>query len=145
MVSYRVGMKPWLAPLAAVVLFAAPVAAEERTVNGDPLKLGGRLYRLWGIDAAEKGQMRQWVAGRDRGPYQAAASHRRPRRRSRAAHDTPLRAHRSVAAGGRAGLGAAMVSAGMAWAFVKYSSNYVEQEKAASAGVHTHDCAKPWA
>ncbi len=40
-----------------------------------------------------------------------------------------------------------MVSAGMAWPFIKYSSDYVEQERAAvnaRAGVHAHDCAKPW-
>ncbi|CAN5333412.1 hypothetical protein BH10PSE6_BH10PSE6_54670 [soil metagenome] len=44
-------------------------------------------------------------------------------------------------------LGAAMVRAGMAWAFTRYSSDYVEQEKAAigeRAGVHAHDCEKPW-
>ena len=40
-----------------------------------------------------------------------------------------------------------MVSAGMAYAFTRYSGDYVEQEKAAilsRAGVRAHDCAKPW-
>jgi endonuclease YncB( thermonuclease family) len=44
-------------------------------------------------------------------------------------------------------LGAAMVSAGMAYAFTRYSGDYVEQEKAAISarvGVHAHDCEKPW-
>ncbi len=44
-------------------------------------------------------------------------------------------------------LGAAMVSAGMAYAFTRYSGDYVEQEKVAigaRAGVHAHDCEKPW-
>ena len=44
-------------------------------------------------------------------------------------------------------LGAAMVSAGMAYAFTRYSSEYVDQEKAAvlsRAGVHAHNCEKPW-
>jgi endonuclease YncB( thermonuclease family) len=44
-------------------------------------------------------------------------------------------------------LGAGMVSAGMAYAFTRYSGNYVEQEKAAigaRTGVHAHDCEKPW-
>jgi endonuclease YncB( thermonuclease family) len=43
--------------------------------------------------------------------------------------------------------GAAMVSAGMAWAFTRYSSDYVSQERAAIGarlGVHKHDCEKPW-
>jgi hypothetical protein len=38
---------------------------------------------------------------------------------------------------------AEMVRAGMAWAFVRFSHDYVEQESAARAerlGVHAHDC-----
>jgi len=44
-------------------------------------------------------------------------------------------------------LGAAMVSAGMAYAFTRYSGDYLEQEKAAilsRTGVHAHHCEKPW-
>jgi endonuclease YncB( thermonuclease family) len=44
-------------------------------------------------------------------------------------------------------LGAAMVSAGMAWAFTRYSSDYIGQERAAIGarlGVHAHDCMKAW-
>jgi hypothetical protein len=40
-----------------------------------------------------------------------------------------------------------MVSAGMAWAFTRYSSDYIEQERAtigARLGVHAHNCEKPW-
>ncbi len=40
-----------------------------------------------------------------------------------------------------------MVSAGMAWAFVRYSRDYVEDErkaKEAKLGVHAHDCELPW-
>jgi len=40
-----------------------------------------------------------------------------------------------------------MVRAGMAWAFVKYSGDYVEQERAASEehlGIHARDCTTPW-
>jgi hypothetical protein len=35
----------------------------------------------------------------------------------------------------------------MAWAFTRYSSDYVQQEKAAIGsrlGVHAHDCMKAW-
>ena len=45
------------------------------------------------------------------------------------------------------GAGAAMVSAGMAWAFTRYSSDYVSQERAAIGarlGIHAHDCMKAW-
>ena len=42
---------------------------------------------------------------------------------------------------------AAMVRAGMAWAFTRYSSDYVTEERAAIVdrlGVHAHDCEKAW-
>ena len=44
-------------------------------------------------------------------------------------------------------LGAIMVREGIAWAFVRYSRDYVEQEvmaKAAGLGVHGHDCVPAW-
>jgi endonuclease YncB( thermonuclease family) len=44
-------------------------------------------------------------------------------------------------------LGAAMVSAGMAWAFTRYSSDYISHEReaiGAKLGVHAHDCEKAW-
>ena len=40
-----------------------------------------------------------------------------------------------------------MVREGMAWAFVRYSSDYVDQEakaKAEQLGVHTHGCQLAW-
>ena len=48
---------------------------------------------------------------------------------------------------GKQDLGAAMVSAGMAWAFTRYSSDYIDQERAAIGarlGVHAHDYMKAW-
>jgi endonuclease YncB( thermonuclease family) len=44
-------------------------------------------------------------------------------------------------------LGAIMVSGGLAWAFVRYSSDYVSQQamaKAGRRGVHAHDCVPAW-
>ncbi len=49
-------------------------------------------------------------------------------------------------AGGK-DLGGDMVSGGMAWAFTRYSSDYVGQEKLAIRAhrdVHAHDCEKAW-
>lgn len=40
-----------------------------------------------------------------------------------------------------------MVRAGMAWAFVRYSRDYVGEEEAARSagiGVHAHSCELPW-
>ena len=42
---------------------------------------------------------------------------------------------------------AAMVRSGMAWAFVRYSSDYVREEDQAKAerlGVHAHGCEPAW-
>ena len=42
---------------------------------------------------------------------------------------------------------AAMVSAGMAWAFTRYSTDYSNEEaaaKAAGLGVHAHNCQPAW-
>jgi endonuclease YncB( thermonuclease family) len=44
-------------------------------------------------------------------------------------------------------LGAIMVWEGMAWAFVRYSRDYVDQQAKAKAdrlGVHAHDCTAAW-
>jgi endonuclease YncB( thermonuclease family) len=44
-------------------------------------------------------------------------------------------------------LSAAMVRLGMAWAFVRYSRDYVELEeraRAAGLGVHAHACQLAW-
>jgi endonuclease YncB( thermonuclease family) len=40
-----------------------------------------------------------------------------------------------------------MVREGMAWAFVRYSADYIEQEQRAKAdglGVHAHACVPAW-
>jgi endonuclease YncB( thermonuclease family) len=44
-------------------------------------------------------------------------------------------------------LGAIMVREGLAWAFVRYSADYVGQETKAKVdrlGVHAHDCQPAW-
>jgi endonuclease YncB( thermonuclease family) len=44
-------------------------------------------------------------------------------------------------------LGMAMVRAGLAWAFVRYSRDYVQQEseaRAAGVGIHSHSCEPAW-
>jgi endonuclease YncB( thermonuclease family) len=141
-------MNSWLAPLIAAAVISMPAAAEVRTVDGGTLALDGTIYRLWGIDAAEKSQRCAdgWPAGieartRLRHLIDGHAITCEPRTKDRYGRTVAL-----CRADGQ-DLGAAMVSAGMAWAFIKYSGDYVEQERAASAehiGVHAHDCAKPW-
>jgi len=129
------------------ILLSLPAAAQTIT-DGDTIKLNGVTYRLWGIDAPETKQdcPDGWPAGR------LATTQLQTLIKGRTivceAKDTD-RYGRTVAvcrAGGE-DLGALMVRSGMAWAFVRYSRDYVDQEtraKAANLGVHAHDCVVAW-
>ncbi len=133
--------------LAFAALAASPVAGQT-TTDGDTIRLGSTVYRLWGIDAPESKQVCSdgWPAGR------LATSRLQSVIQGKTviceAKDTD-RFGRTVAicrAGGE-DLGALMVREGMAWAFVRYSSDYVGQEalaKSARVGVHAHDCVPAW-
>jgi endonuclease YncB( thermonuclease family) len=117
-------------------------------VDGDTINLNGTRWRLWGIDAPEMAQTCKdgWAAGVEaKGALErlmdGASIHCELKDTDRYGRSVGI-----CRADGR-DLGAAMVSAGMAWAFTRYSSDYVGQERAAigaGIGVHTHDCEKPW-
>ena len=120
---------------AALVLAASPALAQSaRVVDGDTLKVDGVTYRLWGIDAPELGQpcADGWPAGR------AATEHLRALIGERYITCEPRRVDRygrTVAlyrADGR-DLGADMVTDGHAWAFVRYSRDYIDEERQAAA------------
>ena len=130
------------------LLFVLPVAGQSVT-DGDTIRHSGVAVRLWGIDAAELDQSCAdgWAAGR------LAREHLAGLMRDRAITCEPRTTDRygRVVALCRADgedLGAAMVSAGMAWAFIRYSRDYARQEEVAvsqSLGVHGHECERPWA
>ena len=138
---------PVLAALLA--LLASPSVAESvRVVDGDTLSVDGVTYRLWGIDAPEAGHLCTdgWPAG------QTATEHLRALIRNRQVSCEPRtldRYGRTVAichADGR-DLGADMVADGHAWAFVRYSRDYVEEEREAAAvraSIHGHTCEPAW-
>lgn len=130
-------------------LVLASGAAYSQTISdGDTLKLNGVTYRLWGIDAPETKQdcPDGWPAGR------LAATHLQSLISGRSVtcerKDTD-RYGRTVAicrAGGE-DLGAMMVRQGYAWAFLRYSTDYADQEALAKRdglGVHRHDCLPAW-
>lgn len=116
------------------LLVASATAAE--VVDGDTIRIGETVYRIEGIDApemaqrCERGNGKTWACGR-----QAA----------RALVDIVEGKHVECADGvpddygrivatcyaGDLNIGAAMVRAGMAWAFVKYSDSYVAEERLA--------------
>lgn len=133
--------------LIAALLGAAPAAAQTIT-DGDTIKLNGVRWRLWGIDAPELHQTCAdgWPAGieakRQLDQLMAAG----PVHCEDRGDDRYRRTIGLCRVAGR-DLGADMVSMGMAWAFTRYSSDYIGQERAAIGarlGVHAHDCMKAW-
>lgn len=140
-------MKAWLPTISIALAIASPALGQTVT-DGDTLKLNGTIYRLWGIDAPEAQQYCAdgWPAGR------VAATRLQELTKGRTvvceAKDRD-RFGRTVAICRAAGedLGAIMVREGMAWAFVRYSQDYVDREALAKAdrlGIHSHDCTPAW-
>jgi endonuclease YncB( thermonuclease family) len=135
------------AAVVAGLLLATPAAA-ERAVDGDTIDLAGTRWRLWGIDAPESRQTcgDGWPAGLEAKTELERLMGRGPVQCEGRGHD---RYGRSIGLCrlGRKDLGAELVKAGMAWAFTRYSSDYVKEERAAisaRSGVHAHDCMKSW-
>jgi len=121
-----------------------------QVVDGDTVKFGPQLVRLFGIDAPEKGQScddGQWHPG----PLAKKALEDfiagRPVTCKQVDYDA--RNNRLIAQcfAGDDDLQAMMVSAGWAWSFGRYSERYAPEQKEAAntkAGVHGHKCLPPW-
>lgn len=133
-----------------VVLFAFAVTttvAAQTVIDGDTVRLGGVTYRLWGIDAPELQQVCQdgWPAGKEAALMLRSIIERgldcEPKTRDRYGRTVAI-----CRAGGE-DVGAIMVREGLAWAFERYSHDYVGQQALAAAegrGVHAHGCEVPW-
>jgi len=117
-------VKVWLV-LVLLAAAAAPVAAQTVT-DGATVKLNGTTYRLWGIDAPES---KQWCGKWPAGPIATAMLEMLIKGKTVVCEPkTTDRDGRTVAICRADGedLGRAMVQLGMAWAFVRYSRDYVE-------------------
>ncbi len=116
---------------AAVGLWAGRIAAQT-VVDGDTIKVNGTKYRIWGIDAAETKQVCPdgWMAGKEASAAMLGLITGHAVTCEAKAKDRYGRTVALCRADG-GDLGAAMVSAGMAYGSTRYSSDYVEQEKAA--------------
>lgn len=137
-----------LAPMLALLATDAHARQEVRVVDADTIVLDGQRIRLHGIDAPESAQL---CPDRFRAGMYATAY----LRQLIAGHTVECQFREwdkyyrqvSVCRAGGKELNAALVEAGWAWAYTKYSAEYVDQEAAARSalrGVHAHDCIPPW-
>jgi len=128
-----------------------------RVIDGDTLVLAGdagrpsgsgTTYRLWGIDAPELNQLCAdgWPAGaKARGFLRLLVEGLAVTCDDRGADKYGRTL--SVCTAGQTSLGQAMVRAGHAWAYTKYSRDYLPDEwraRSVKAGVHAHGCLPPW-
>jgi endonuclease YncB( thermonuclease family) len=123
--------------------------AAQTVVSSDSIELNGKTYRLYGIDAPDDGQVCPdgWPA------WYEAEAYLDQLIGGKAVTCMPigLRQRNEMHAICRADgvdIGAAMVTGGMAYAYVPYSVRYITQEDAAvsaNRGVHRHKCLAPWA
>lgn len=143
----------------AISLAVAPCASEAATVSGraividgDTLEVAGERIRLEGIDAPELAQTcgRRWFGTWACGTRAAAALEAKTEGRRITCDingfDRYDRALGTCFLDGR-DLNAEMVREGLAWAFVKYSSRYVAEERAArtdGAGVWQGSAEPAW-
>lgn len=122
--------------------------AAQTVIDGDSIELSGKTYRLYGIDAPDDGQVCPdgWPAA-----YEAEAYLGRligGKKVTCMPIGLPQRnGTQAICRADGVDVGAAMVTGGMAYAFVPYSVRYITQEEAAVSakrGVHRHKCLAPW-
>jgi endonuclease YncB( thermonuclease family) len=139
----------------------APRAAEPRlpevlrgtsgaaaVIDGDTLRLGKERFRLHGIDAPESKQRcgDGWPAGSLATTRLQALT----AGRSIVCQEKDRDRYGRIVAICRASgedLGAILVREGLAWAFTRFSVDYVDQQEEAhiaNRGVHAHNCAPAW-
>ena len=134
--------------LVVLILLVSLPATAQTITDGDTLKQGGVTYRLWGIDAPEAKQV--CLDGWPAGSLAASRLQALTAGRSIVCQEKDRdRYGRTVAICRASGedLGSIMVREWLAWAFVRYSSDYVGQEakaKISGRGVHAHGCQPAW-
>lgn len=131
---------------------AETVSGEASVIDGDTLDISGRSIRLHGIDAAETGQ-RCAASGRKIARPSNGAIHRLRQLIdggvvcNGSESDDYGRLIAICTNGAGKDISRHMVREGHAWAFVKFSTDYVVEEKAArNAGLNIWSmrCQEPW-
>ncbi len=145
-----------LAAIGAIALLfsvSTPAEATEvHVIDGDTLKVDGKTIRIFGIDAPEAGQSCRKPGGGTWQCGQAAIS----QMEKAAAEGDVTCDDRGLDVYGRTlavckvsglDLGRLMVKEGLAWAFRRYSEDYVgveDEARAAAAGVWEQETEAPW-
>lgn len=114
------------------------------------LKFGSQRVRLYGIDAPEMKQTCDdgaWAGGVIAREALVNIIGVRPVTCEQVDWDSRYGRPVSRCMPGATDVSEAMVASGMAWAFVRYSTTFVEQERQAATsalGVHAHKCIPAW-
>jgi endonuclease YncB( thermonuclease family) len=135
------------AAILAAIALAAPSGAQTRVVDGDTLELDGTVYRLNGIDAPEHGQRcGDWNCGSDATDALVEIVKGREVTCDPISEDGYGRVIATCYAGGT-DLGQELVDKGLAWAFRRYSTEYIDEEtraKSRAIGIWSDDFLPPW-
>jgi endonuclease YncB( thermonuclease family) len=133
---------------ALIAISVGPAVAETRVVDGDTLEVDGTIYRLNGIDAPEHGQTcGDWRCGQAATEALVEIVKGQDVTCDGIEEDGYGRVVATCFADG-SDIGADLVDKGMAWAFVRYSDAYLEEERAARAradGIWSGQFQEPWA
>jgi endonuclease YncB( thermonuclease family) len=145
--------------VALTVLIAAPLNANGETVaghasivDGDTLVVQGTVIRLHGLDAAESGQRCISVDKRIARPGDDAEERLTALTRpsvtcTGSLHDDYGRLIAKCSTADKVEINRALVAEGLAWAYVKFSGDYVKDEakaKDAGLGIWSMRCEPPW-
>jgi endonuclease YncB( thermonuclease family) len=131
---------------------ANEVTGKARVIDGDTIEIGATTIRLFGIDAAETGQRcvdsnRHFVRPGDDASNRVEVLTQEGVTCVGANYDDYGRLLATCTNPSGVNINKALVSEGLAWAFVKYSDTFVAEEKKASEeklGVWKLACEQPW-
>lgn len=131
---------------------AASIVGRAVVIDGDTLQISGVKIRLEGIDAPELAQScgRRWFGTWDCGEAAAKALKSLVKERSITCHSKGQDKYGrtlGICFADKTDINAELVRTGLAWAFVKYSATYVEEEtraRAAEAGIWQGEAEPAW-
>ena len=150
--AFRGGSSALVVLACVAVAHGETVSGKTRVIDGDTLEVQGQMVRLHGIDAAESGQ-RCVAQGRKfkRPGDDAEAMLSGITAKGVTCEGSKFDDFGRLIATCRTNQGVevnkALVDAGLAWAFVKFSTDYVAAETSAKAshkGVWSMACQEPW-